>query len=515
MEILYNLSSFLEKGLRRTENLTLGAPANVEVLGLRPTEGGMRAHLKPDDPFSGAVSVTWPFPQFFRTRSKTLLCYETTVYEVDESDWSTTELTTYNMLDETVEKAITAGGTWQFVDMGKSWALFNGSCSVFKTDWFSEKALVVDGVSIQTGSFFRGRLLLGGFGSDFWSSTVDGTSWSDLWGSETELLGTWGHSLGSPEQNWVWWSRIGGGDVLHLFRPDLAQSGIPGLSSLSNIHDEDDPLWLDFLKSLQTGMMPMDWRGSVLNMLPLRDRVVVYGEDGVSIVSPASTDLSPTFGLIESSIPQGLAHRTACGGTQDQQFFIDNYGDLWTITTQGFQKLGFGEFLSPYLDEDWIITPDPREQEVILSCSSTSFVLSNNGLSESKYSVSGGGFVSGGFGATFVQQTGTKFKLQTNPFDMNAGDQKRLVSVEADYEGVSDLTLKISVRYERGGDWITLSTLYPSPEGQFLFPVMGCEFYLTLEGTFTTSTLLKALRVRFHYASDRGVRGPRFEGIQA
>lgn len=516
MEIQFDLQKFLQTGLRQSENLLLGTSANQTLIGLRPTEGGMRSHLEPDDPFSGAVSVSWPFPQLFRGRSVTLLCEQTTIYEVDESDWSRSEITTYDMADEGSTKNIPSGSTWQFVDMGKSWCLFNGSCAIFKTDWFSEKALVVDNVTIKTGAYFRGRLFLGGFSSDFWSSSISGTSWNDLWNSATTQLGTWGHTLGNPEQNWVWWSRVGGGDILHLFRPDLAVAGIPGLSSVDGIHDSDDPLWIDFLKSTQSAMMPMDWRGTVLGVLPLQDKIVVYGEDGVSLLVPSNTESGPTLGLVESSIPMGVAHRTAFGGTQNQHFFIDNYGDLWTIEAGGgFQKLGFGEFLSPYLDEDWIITPDPREQEVHLSCNSTSFVLSNLGLSESKYSLSGGGFASGGLIATYKTHSGTKFKLETNPFDMSSSDQKRLVSVEVDYNNISDLTLKLNFRYDRSSSWITSNTLYPSPEGQFLFPIMGNEFYLTLEGTFTTSTQLKGLRARFNYASDRGVRGPRFEGIQA
>ncbi len=221
-----DLSDALQKGLRPDYRSGANKDFLYSLKNGKPTPFGLSGHTRIEQ----AVNITdnvFPFPQLFRGREVTLLCYETLIYTVDESDWSTTLLTLYDVDDPsfTTVKLAEAGGAWHFQDFGSAWVLTNGVSTIMKLS-IEDEYLVQDTVTVNTACVYHGRSIMAGFDSDnFWKST-----WITLLANySNELEATvqavvLAHSI---HNNYVMWSNIGGGagDLFWLLFPDLADDG--------------------------------------------------------------------------------------------------------------------------------------------------------------------------------------------------------------------------------------------------------------------------------------------------
>lgn len=110
--------------------------------------------------------------------------------------------------------------------------------------------------------------------------------------------------------NWVGWSAIGGEDIPYL------------------VEGADVPVLI--LAKNEANKAPMPFRGRVLRILPLRDRFVVYGEDGV--IAMRVTGGTYGFDWI-TGLPSGvgLDGRGAAAGNDDGHVFYGTDGALYRI----------------------------------------------------------------------------------------------------------------------------------------------------------------------------------------
>ena len=110
-------------------------------------------------------------------------------------------------------------------DMGKSYMLFNGSCTVLymPKSSYGDKVLVDDTVNVDCGTYHRARVVMGALGTnDFYL-----TAWESYYETlaEEEISGSEYADDITAGSNFVWWSSIGGGDVLWPYNKDLAMTG--------------------------------------------------------------------------------------------------------------------------------------------------------------------------------------------------------------------------------------------------------------------------------------------------
>ena len=174
--------------------------------------------------------------------------------------------------------------------------LFNGASTVFHTSHdkmfgMTDKVFVQDDVWIETGCEYKGRALLAGFdNTKFWN--IQWQHFFESWAGKYDL----GLDLDLAFQdNMVWWSTIGGGDLLWLFYPYLHMTGI---NSIEDAYTMEKPLIFDYLKRNECGFMPMNWQGRVRHLIPFRDVVMGYGDNGVSALRSV-VDPQPTMGLVD------------------------------------------------------------------------------------------------------------------------------------------------------------------------------------------------------------------------
>ena len=170
----FDIDETLRSGLRRFGRPIRDSLQLVLCNNFKPLEDGLAPAEAIVDPYNGAV-VSWPYPQNIKHRSGVLSLTATTLSTVntDAYPWVNTPVTTYDFGTPGNTKVIPSGSRWQMADMGKSWMLFNGVCSLIymPESSYGAKVLVESTVDFQAGAYHRGRVVYGGLSStDFWSA---------------------------------------------------------------------------------------------------------------------------------------------------------------------------------------------------------------------------------------------------------------------------------------------------------------------------------------------------------
>jgi len=178
---------------------------------------------------------THPFPQILRGRKTTYVFGATSMYTVNESTWALTAVTPLGVSTRTAA-SIPSGGIWQMADFGPVCLFTNGACVIiqfvnFTNGTASTLTLIDTSFYCNTMLNFRGRLLMGGF-----AGTTYKTMWTDFLAKVVDDIG---QGLASPTvpsltSDQVWWSSIGGEDMLQFFLPETVLDGADIVEDLPN-----------------------------------------------------------------------------------------------------------------------------------------------------------------------------------------------------------------------------------------------------------------------------------------
>lgn len=194
---------------------------------------------------------------------------------------------------------LTTGGLWSCADFGKLVLFANGSVNLIRN--VTSGAFATDpGTTFPLSKAIcnhRGRLIIGGM-----------TDYPET-GSFT---------------NWIAWSDIG---------------------NLKFVKTTE----LDQIRKNLSGYMPMPWNGTVLKVVPLIDKVIVYGDNGITALQLYG---GSTYGQVPVH-PIGILDQGAVcfnspqAETATTHYFIDKTGWLYAMGADlKPQKLGYKEFLN-------------------------------------------------------------------------------------------------------------------------------------------------------------------------
>lgn len=251
------LDKALQNGLKIDERVGSNALAFDVCTGLRPTKFGLKDYIDITQPMTDTYITTtlgqtkaYPFPQLFKGKAVTLLCFEDAIYEVDETDWTASQILLYDADDfgssSPGDGSITPDGPWHFMDFHTTWALFNGTTSIFKTGYYS-RPTATDNVTIKTGcSLKSGRAIMAGFNPDNFYALAD---WPAYWrtldaNAPQEIREKAAAMADGAGSNWVWWSTIGGGDLMWLISKELyTQEDIPLQNHVANGNFSSSSNW--------------------------------------------------------------------------------------------------------------------------------------------------------------------------------------------------------------------------------------------------------------------------------
>lgn len=482
----------LGRGLRRDYRQKKNSGSLEQLFNAEPFGDRLITWQPAVNPFSAdviaahSVALSYPYPQLFKGSTYWLLADAQRIFIVHPEDWTLTELTLYDYnAKDSIGSVTYTGMPWQFLDFGETWMLFNGISTVFHTG--AEKLLgrpdvvyVQSDVYIETGCAFRGRALLAGFLAEaFWND--DWKAFFRSWAGKEKL----GLSLDMEiAGNQVWWSSVGGGDLLWLFYPDLY---VEGYIRDDNSYSNDKPLIFEYLRRNECGFATMPWQGRVRTLLPLSNAVVVYGDHGVSALAPYS-EPHPGFGVVNeiSGLPPdlGIASYRAAAGSEQMHVFVDGEGSLWTLTADlKAQKLGYKEFFVDMLGDVIMVNYSPEEHCFYVGNLDTTYKLRADGLCEINQVITSTGFADGGEIA-FCSDAGyndRRFLLTTDVVDFGIRGLKSVNSVEVDYAG--DAVMYVSLHHRRGrsGSFNQTAWRALNSEGWARIPCTADEFKIALK----------------------------------
>ena len=376
-----------------------------------------------------------------------------------------------------VEEEIPAGGRWHFIDFHDSWILLNGKCSIWQ---FGKNGLAFCDKSrtVITGCEHRGRAVFAGFNpADYWSA-----AWLEQWQEWLKDMPAYAQGMGL-DQNWAYWTSIGGGDLMWFLQPEKAIVGninAPG-------HGEENPIIFEFLQRNDSGFMPLGFKGKALAVKTLGEGVVAYGEDGVSVLRRYS-DPAPTFGLLHT-YKIGIANRGAIGGNDVEHLFIDNTGTLWHIGPD-FQavELGYRDFFSPLVGYDMCISLDEQRREWYIVGKNSkqevcSYLLTQSGLCSISKAPTSIYNVSGRTVGAYFDSGSRKTVLETDIFDLGDPYIKTLflIQIVAEQPENTKFFVTLKMRIQAGGEWFTIGPKATDRTNRVVFYVTGVEFKVIVE----------------------------------
>lgn len=444
-----------------------------------------------------SITISFPFPQLIRGKNVTLLATATQLFLVDETTWTLTELTTYDMFDTATTKAIVSGGPWHFADFYNTFILHNGNCTVVKWGW-SDQYFIQDNITITSGTEFRGRYISGGFDpSDYWLA-----EWQELWHGISPIF----ESMLDVKKNWFHYSTIGGGDLGYLFSPSLGKVGYLGVG----YDDENRPSYVDYWKRNECGLYPLPMQGKVLRTQPLGMSVLLMGEDQIVAMTQASSPI-PTFGE-SRTLKYGIAGRSACAGDDSSCLFLGADGRLRLITADLQVKcLDYSEFLSGAVGANTVITMDDREdgkREFYISGASSSFLYcEDGGLSECPQRLTSGFCDGDTFYGVPISEADQSFLAVTDTLDMQTRALKQLVGVELG-GSTSGMKLAYDWKLNPSDSFATSATASFNPQGFAHLVVQGNELRIRISNTSRTGVDVDYIQPKWQHTDKRAIRGP-------
>lgn len=267
----------------------------------------------------------------------------------------------------------------------------------------------------------------------------------------------------------------------------------------SNIGSLDFTVWKDNI----AGERPLDWKGWIYAIKKLGNKVIVYGQNGVSMLAPSGN----TFGLLP--IHQiGLKGRQAVGGNSKSQFFIDNLGRLYNTSELASRSalfeaaiypglLDYSEYLSA-LKDNVILSWDEANNILYICDDVVGFIYSpiDKSLGVGPVNITGIGSQSG---VLYVTSPATIvnpiFEICTDIYDMGSRKKKTISTVELGTDVTGDLWVALDYRMDKAATFKTLGWHKVSPNGVTNIPCYGVEFRVRVRRTTFAYFELDYIRV--------------------
>ena len=554
-EFPLELDPVLQTGLRRFEYPSRRTPMMFDLYNMKPTSAGIVPYEPLQNPFNQetlylyGLVFDWPFPQLFIGSRVVLLASSDKIYAADPRQWDQLiPLTLYDADSPDDETTIQQGsGAWQFVDFGYTWFLTNGSDTVFTTgreEMFggSQKVYVKHDMSIEAGCAHKGRMFLGGFNyNNFWNSTWQ-TFWN-TWLSKAFDSGITfskqkaeGSKLMPVDGNWIWWSSIGGGDILLWLLPTLLSAGLHGTDQsaiYSDTYDTDNPVFMEYLRKNEWSFSQLPVQGSVRTIKPLGDFIVCYTDSGVIALKPQQTEYAATMAHIP--VPKmetiGIAHKGAVGGDLNFHLMLDGSGGLWLLDRNlQANYLGYREFFSVLLPGPVSIShsQDPRDTamlesgevnfgEFYLSTDKKSYVLNSKGLYETKQRVTSAHYFQGNTIGFVSQMDSEDFEghvgidlidFQTIGLKTITGIQLRVTETREIEKQAAGLQVAIDYKTAKHSAWKTTAYKPVNREGYVALRVTGVDFRVRVKVDKFRKVAIGGLQALVQFGDGRFRRGP-------
>ncbi|MCK5861985.1 MAG: hypothetical protein KAH38_05840 [Candidatus Hydrogenedentes bacterium] len=295
------------------------------------------------------------------------------------------------------------------------------------------------------------------------------------------------------QQNLVGWSAIGGEDIPNILAGTVADDRI--------------------LAWNEAGVAEMPWSGAVQVLKTIGDDIIVYGENGISVLKSNGKG----FGIqAVKGLPNniGVYGREAIDGDDTRHVFKGTDGQLWTISADlKAERLDYSWLLSGY---DYITYDAEQENYWICSNLSGSYLLGEHGLGgpidqmpKSIGIINNTKYITG---TTYSEPI--TFELHSGDFNVSQNGQKRLTYVNlcGDF---GNAQVQLSVKQGSNGTWRTLSSVRCSPDGAACVLANFDYGRVKISALCDPDSTLTRMEMRYQSHDRRFIRGTRAVGQTA
>ncbi len=274
----------------------------------------------------------------------------------------------------------------------------------------------------------------------------------------------------------------------------------------SNIGSLDFTVWKDNI----AGERPLDWRGWVYEIKKLGNKVVVYGENGVSLLVPSGN----IYGLLPIH-RIGLKGKQAVAGNDKVHFFVDRAGRLFRLGEIAMksslfessiypEKLDYSEYIASM--SDLVLSWDELNQFLYICDGLSGYVYSVNSksLGSGPANITGVGWQrslddSSSDAVSCVVASSTiinpLFEICTDINDLGSRKNKTIYTVELGTDVIGDLLVTLDYRKDKSAEFKTLAWRKVSPNGVTNIPCFGVEFRVRVKRTTYAYFELDYIRV--------------------
>lgn len=254
----------------------------------------------------------------------------------------------------------------------------------------------------------------------------------------------------------------------------------------SNIGSLDFTIGLDNV----AGERPMDWPGQVYKIKKLGSNIVVYGANGISLLTPHGV----SYGLTNIS-KIGLKGRNAIVGDSITHFFISSLGDLYKFDTE-LQKLGYQEYLAPMNSP--ILSYDERTKIIYICDGNLGYVYAteNGSFGIGPSNITGIGYQDErSYVATTSLVNIPIFEIWTDIIDFGTRGAKTIHSIEFGIDATEDLQAAIEFRVNKSQSFFRTPWTIVNPAGISYIFCHGIEFRVGVQANSYTYLELDSLSI--------------------
>lgn len=219
------------------------------------------------------------------------------------------------------------------------------------------------------------------------------------------------------------------------------------------------------------GERPLDWTGWVYQLKKLGNKVVAYGENGVSLLNPVQEAWS-----LNTIYRVGLKGKQAVTGTEDIHYFVDKKGHLLQLQEK-LELLDYSEYLTNLLDP--VLSWDIKNELLYLCDGVSGFVYSakDKSLGEGPVNITGMGYLSD-YNLVIAQAAivNPAFEVWTDTFDLGTRKGKCITTLKVGVDLTSTLQASIRYRQNKASSWQQTDWVTFDQEGKAWFQTYGQEF---------------------------------------
>jgi hypothetical protein len=458
----------LKSGLA-PELIPINSQFLYECKGFRCGKARLEPHIPLTNPLPAALSVyySWPFPQFITGEKYNFLIIRDTVNQEDAVYLVSADHLTVTYIFSVDELTFGKGNLMEVADFGEYVFMTDGVCMIFWNPVTLSWQNIVSSSTIplmSTVCNFMGQAVGGG------------------------VLSTW-HDC---DETFYLWSQIGHFD----FTPE-----------------EDN----------EAGYRRDPFGGEVYHVKRLEDNVIGYSSKGIIRIYPAKSPAA-TMGF-EELHDVGLINRGAMNGNLREHLFVDSDYNVWkvgvgvdvggiSIAKVNPKMLGYQTQMKQLAGEDIIVTYDPARGDFYIGNSIKTFLLSPYGMTEVLQHPSA---VWRSNKVSYMLPEAVDVTLPTictEPFDMEYGGQKTVVSVESDASVVDGPEAAVDQTYDNK-TWSAGSFKPINNQGIAAITAAGNAFKFRLQfSDIYATTRISYLKVRYKMTDLRGIRGVYAPGIR-